>query len=193
MVLVRTLSRVATPATTDLKVDLRKRQTNSVELASTLTGNSTNATASTSSAEVIETGMFTGVDGGTYDVTSVNGYVQVAGYSLTAGGPDALVGNGYVSQGSSEFVANGQPVELSTVTLSATPSMTAEPTASSTGDDRSSTGATDNTSLAVETAGSGVATSPAAASTSSEAAAPTQRAANGAVVAVGGLLGLMAL
>lgn len=57
-------------------------------------------------------GRFTAGANGVYSITSVSNYIEVAGRTLSAGGPDALVGGVRVTVGSDGVIANGNSVAL---------------------------------------------------------------------------------
>ncbi|KAF2212703.1 hypothetical protein CERZMDRAFT_111765 [Cercospora zeae-maydis SCOH1-5] len=93
---------------------------------------SASTTASESQVTDIYTGVFTAGANGVYGVTSQSGYVQIAGFSLTAEGAGALVGGLRVSVASDgEVVVGGTTVPLEQYTPSSTAAeqtSTTEPT-----------------------------------------------------------------
>ncbi|KAF2166462.1 hypothetical protein M409DRAFT_54808 [Zasmidium cellare ATCC 36951] len=136
----------------------------------------------TSAPTATLTGEFTGVDGGLYEVTSESGYVIVAGHTLSAGGADALVGNGDVTVASGGFLANGQAITFLSIT--STSSTAVSTTSAST--------AASTSSGAASGSQSGTAAAASSSSSSSQAgAAATGVPLAGAVL--GGLMGLVLL
>lgn len=185
------------------EVDLKKREPigtipattlSSLSIANSFTddSNSSSTAAATSSAVgSMATGMFTGADGGVYDVTSQSGYV-VVDFKTLSPGQGALIGNEEVSEGADGLVANGVTIALTPVTGAVAASTTSA--AMTTSSEASSTASSSGGSSVIA-AGTTVATVSAVASSSSSAAAaaPTQQAGGVLLAAAGGLLGFMLL
>ncbi|KAF2769267.1 hypothetical protein EJ03DRAFT_97802 [Teratosphaeria nubilosa] len=147
--------------------------------------------ATTSAAVVVETGEFTAADGGVYGVTISNGYAVVDGKTLALG-QGALIGNEIVSEGSSGFVANGQTLVLSTVSVTSTASTTTAAAAGSGSGGSSTMASSTRSGTSSESSGSAAAAS-SGSSSSSEAAAPAVATGYGGLAAAGGLIALFAL
>lgn len=149
----------------------------------------------------MQTGMFTALDGGVYDVTSQSGYVVIIGKTLYPG-QDALIGNEMVSQGSSGLVANGATVILTGVSTSSMVSssdvgggLSGLPASSSAASQSivSTFVSTSTRSMEAASTISTVVTVASDASTASSAAAAATQGAKHMIAAVGGIIGLMIL
>ncbi|PIA90327.1 hypothetical protein CB0940_11157 [Cercospora beticola] len=123
----------ANPAPAALVQNVR-RQEAPMTMATGVTSSAI-TTASESQVTDVYTGVFTAGANGVYGITSQSGYVQIAGYSLTAEGAGALVGGLRVSVASQgEVVVGGTTVPLEQYTPSSSTSeqtRTTQPTTTS--------------------------------------------------------------
>ncbi|KAK5693457.1 hypothetical protein LTR97_010026 [Elasticomyces elasticus] len=169
-----------------IQADLKKRQASS------------NATVTSPGGT--QTGAFTALDGGIYEVTSISNYVVIVGKTLFPG-QDALIGNERVSQGSSGLVANGATVMLTGATSSSASTssggggLSGLPASSSALSQsvESTFVSTSTRSMMAASTISTVVTVASGASTASSAAGAATQTGNALIAAVGGIIGLMVL
>lgn len=155
------------------------------------------------SPTLTEIAAFTAPNGGKYTATAIDGTLRIAGYQLTEGGPDALVGGVRVSVASNGLLFGGNTAPYQTVTgvstsevvststdsagntqvvsSSATVAVTAESTGSATASESESA------------SGSTAAASSSAAASTGSAAAGARVESRGAVVALGGIAALLCI
>ena len=162
-------------------------------------------TASGSAAEaasptLTEIAAFTAPNGGKYTATAIDGTLRIAGYQLTEGGPNALVGGVVVSVASNGLLYGDNTAAYRTVTGVSTSEVVSTSTDASGNTQVVSSSATvavtaESTGSAAASgsesaSGSAAATSSSAASTGGAAAGATAKS-RGAVVALGGLAALL--
>lgn len=155
------------------------------------TGNSTIG-AATTSPRITEVVSFTAPNGGVYGATAIDGTVQVAGYQLTAGGPDGLVGGVRVSAASDGLVHAGSVASYVEVTAASTQQATSTNDSGSTQTSSSSEAESTESATATDSE-----SSTAASGSASDTAQSTGGAAGGAVAksksAMTGLAGIAGL
>ncbi|KAL1588339.1 hypothetical protein WHR41_02852 [Cladosporium halotolerans] len=149
-------------------------------------------TTSTSSPTLTALASFTAPNGGQYDATALDGTLRIAGYTLTPGGPDALVGGVRVSAGESGLVHGGTTAAYQTVTAeaSATSGQGRSTVESTTEVQASATTASGGESASESATGSGSESESASAAATGGAAVAVARS-RGAVVALGGIAGML--
>ncbi|GAB7332966.1 hypothetical protein MBLNU13_g04665t3 [Cladosporium sp. NU13] len=155
------------------------------------------------SPTLTEIAAFTAPNGGKYTATAIDGTLRIAGYQLTEGGPDALVGGIRVSVASEGLIFGGNTAAYQTVTGVSTSEVVSTSTDASgntqvvsssatvavTAESTGSTTASGSESASGSTA---AASSSAAASTGGAAAGATAES-RGAVVALGGIAALLCI
>jgi hypothetical protein len=168
------------------------------------TAASTTATKSTAAAEspsVTEIAAFTAPNGGKYTATAIDGTLRIAGYQLSIGGPDALVGGVRVSAASEGLMHGDSTAAYATVTGASTSQVlstsTNEAGSTQVVSSTATVAQTESTgSSTASTSGSAAASSSAAsasaASTGGAAAGATAKG-RGAVVALGSIAVLLCI
>jgi hypothetical protein len=155
------------------------------------------------SPTLTEIAAFTAPNGGKYTATAIDGTLRIAGYQLTEGGPDALVGGVRVSVASNGLLFGGNTAPYQTVTGVSTSEVVSTSTDSAGNTQVVSSSATvavtaEGTGSAAAsgsesaTGGSSAASSTAAASTGGAAAGATAES-RAAVVALGGIAALLCI
>lgn len=165
------------------------------------TTSSARSSSEDASPTLTEIAAFTAPNGGKYTATAIDGTLRIAGYQLTEGGPDALVGGVRVSVASEGLLFGGNTAPYQTVTAVSTSevvststdsvgntqvvssSATVAVTAESTGSAGASESAT----------GSSSASSSSSAASTGGAAAGAKVESRGAVVALGGIAALLCI
>ena len=166
---------------------------------STTSSGRSSAQTEDASPTLTEIAAFTAPNGGKYTGTAIDGTLRIAGYQLTEGGPDALVGGVRVSVASEGLLFGGNTAPYQTVTGVSTSEVVSTSTDSAGNTQVVSSSATvavtaESTGFASESAtgGSSAASSSAAASTGGAAAGATAES-RGAVVALGGIAALLCI
>lgn len=161
-----------------------KRQNSMNSSDSTSSASEESSAASSAAASVTEVAYFTAggaVWSASYDSA---GYNVVAGKTLSAGGPEQLIGGELVTASGSMIAVDGVTAVYQTITLSATSSMAAS---------MSSSAAAETTTDSSESAGAPESESAAASESSSEDAAPRATAGVGTIALVGAVFGALVL
>jgi hypothetical protein len=157
------------------------------------------ATDAAASPTLTEIAAFTAPNGGKYTATAIDGTLRIAGYQLTEGGPNALVGGVVVSVASDGLEYGGNTAPYQTVTGVSTSEVVSTSTDASGNTQVVSSSATvavtaestgSATASGSESASGSAATSSSAASTGGAAAGATAKS-RGAVVALGGIAVLL--
>lgn len=171
---------------------------NDTATASASESSAAEATASPSPS-VTEIAAFTAPNGGKYTATAFDGTMRIAGYQLTVGGPDALVGGVRVSAASNGLQYGDSTAAYAKVTGASTTQVVSTSTneagstevvsSASTVPVAESTGSA-SASGSESQSGSAAASSSSAASTGGAAAGVTANS-RGAIVALGGLAVLL--
>lgn len=175
--------------------DVTNRHTQNITAPTTASGNSTIGGGATASPSITEVASFTAPNGGVYGATLIDGTVQVAGYELTAGGPDGLVGGVRVSAASDGLVHEGSVASYVEVTAASTQPAMSTSTGDAGSTQSASSSGTDSSESATATDSE---SSTAASGSASETAQSTGGAAGGAVAksqsamaALAGIAGLL--
>jgi hypothetical protein len=160
----------------------------------------TSAAGSAASPSVTEIAAFTAPNGGKYTATAIDGTLRIAGYQLSVGGPDALVGGVRVSMASEGLLHGDSTAAYATVTGASTSQVLSTSTneaggtqvVSSTATVAQTGSSTGTASRSGSTAASSSAASATAASTGGAAAGATAKS-RGAVVALGSIAVLLCM
>jgi hypothetical protein len=175
-------------------------QTQNGTASPTTSASSRSGASEAASPTLTEIAAFTAPNGGRYTATAIDGTLRIAGYQLTEGGPNALVGGVQVSVASNGLIYGGNTAPYQTVTGVSTSEVVSTSTDASGNTQVLSSSATvavtaESTGSAAASgsesaSGSAAASSSSAASTGGAAAGATAKS-RGAIVALGGIAVLL--